>query len=146
MKRLAHLKPALVLVTIISMSAGAYLGPLDPDVRARQLAKAEELYSKRDVKGLLRLLKESHLFIKTDVALKLGRLRSRKALPLLREYDKQYSQFACAPSGQFGVATHEVQHQRPDGLGGADFLVVEVEMMKDGHRGFLRLKQRGAST
>lgn len=102
--RLAHLALALALGAVGALPAHADLVPLDPDVRAEQLAQAEELYAKRDVDGLLRQLKESHLFIKTEVALKLGRLGAERALPVLREYDRRYSRFACAPSGQFGVA------------------------------------------
>ena len=103
-----------VAMTGMGMPAYADLQLLDPDVRDKQLAQAEELYAKRDVDGLLKLLKESHLFIKTDVALKLGRLGADKALPALREYDQRYSWFDCAPSGEFGVAVILIENKTKD--------------------------------
>jgi len=53
----------------------------------------------------------SHLFVKQDVALKLGRLGVDKALPILRTYDQSYSQFGCAKSGQFGVAVILIENK-----------------------------------
>lgn len=104
MKAYVSLMLALLLAGLTGIPVYAKLAPLDPDVRDKQLAQAGSLYAKRDVDGLLKLLKEAHLFIKTEVALKLGRLGADDSLPILREYDERYSRFACSPSGEFGVA------------------------------------------
>ncbi len=115
MKAFTYFMLALMLVALTGMPVYAELALLDPDVRDKQLAQAEKLYAKRDVDGLLKLLKESHLFIiKTDVALKLGRLGANKALPILREYNQRYSCFACSPSGQFGVAVILIENKTTD--------------------------------
>lgn len=95
---------ALILATVVSTSAQADLASIDPVVQKAALAKANELFLKRDIPGLTTLLNESHLFIKQDVALKLGRLGAKEAIEKLRQLDKTYSTFACAESGQFGVA------------------------------------------
>lgn len=112
--KLAHLAVAPIVAALVAVPTYANLALLDPEVRGRHLAKAEELYAKQDVNGLLKLLKESHLFIKNDVALKLGRLGARQALDDLREYDQCYSRFACAPSGKFGVAIILIENKTPD--------------------------------
>jgi len=114
MKTLNRLILAIMFVVTTGIPAYANLAPLDPDVRDKQLAQAEELYAKQDVDGLLELLKESHLFIKQDVALRLGRLGADKALPILRDYDQRYSRFACAESGQFGVAVILIENKTPN--------------------------------
>lgn len=103
-----------MFVIITGIPAYADLELIDPDVLDKQLAQTEELYAKQDVDALLKLLKESHLFIKQDVALKLGRLGADKALPILRKYNKSYSRFACAESGQFGVAVILIENKTPD--------------------------------
>jgi septum formation inhibitor MinC len=112
--RLIYLGLAMIMVTLAAAPARAKLAPLDPAVQEKQLAQAEEFYAKQDVNGLLKLLRESHLFIKNDVALKLGRLGAREALADLREYDRRYSRFACAPSGEFGVAIILIENKSPD--------------------------------
>ena len=104
----------LVFAALIGVPSYADLASLDPDVRVKQLAQAEQMYAKQDVDGLLKLLKDSHLFIKQDVALKLGRLGADKALPILREYDQGCARFACAPSGQFGVAVILIENKTGD--------------------------------
>ena len=57
MKALTCFILAFMFVAITGMGtpAYAYLWPLDPDVRDEQLARAEQLYAKRDVDGLLKL-------------------------------------------------------------------------------------------
>ncbi|PKN01220.1 MAG: hypothetical protein CVU77_06455 [Elusimicrobia bacterium HGW-Elusimicrobia-1] len=109
-----HFMLAVITAMFIAVNAKADLEELDPDVQDRQLAMAEELYIKKDVNGLLKLLRDSHLFIKTDVALKLGRLGARESLANLREYDEHYSRFACMPSGEFGVAIILIENKTPD--------------------------------
>lgn len=105
----------IVILTIFSaMTVYARIESLDPDVRDRQIAQADELYAQKDISGLIQLLEESHLFVKTSVALMLGRLGSDEALSLLREYDRNYSRFACAPSGQFGVAVILIENKEPE--------------------------------
>ncbi len=101
-------------VTIVVAPAYADLEPLDPAIRNKQLAQAEKLYANKDVDDLLKLLKQSHLFIKREVALMLGRLGADKALPILRQYDQSYSRFACAESGQFGVAVILIENKTPN--------------------------------
>jgi hypothetical protein len=105
---------SFILVVIIGTPAYADLELIDSDILHKQLAWAEELNFKRDVDGLLRLLKESHLFTKQDVALKLGRLGADKALPILQKDDQNYSRFACAESGQFDVAIILIENKTPD--------------------------------
>jgi len=112
--RLTHLALALALGAVGALPAHANLDFPDPKVLAKHLAQAEELYTKRDVDGLLRLLKESHLFAKQEVALKLGRLGADRALPVLREHDQRFSRFACAPSGEFGVAVILIENKTKD--------------------------------
>ncbi len=114
MKTISPFIVILVVLLIVNTPAYALLPPLDPKALDQQLAQAEELYDKRDVYGLLKLLKETHLFIKTDIALKLGRMGADRALPILREYDKRFSQFACSPSGQFGVAVILIENKTKD--------------------------------
>src|SRR3989338_3740498 len=130
MKRIIHFGLVTMMATLIALSAYAELALLDPDMRDRQLAQAEELYAKHDVSGLLDLLRESHLFIKKDVAIKLGRLGAREALTDLRKYDEQYSRFACAPSGEFGVAIILIENVTPDRQKKA-LLVVATEAGKN---------------
>jgi len=121
---------AIMCVVATGIPAYADLEPIDPDVRDRQLAQAEELYAKQDVDGLLKLLKESHLFVKQDIALKLGRLGADKALSILRQNDHSYSRFACAPSGQFGVAVILIENKTADAQKQA-LLAVATEPRKE---------------
>ena len=113
MMKLARVAVAVVAAALIAAPARAYLGPLDPQVRRTQLAEAEQLYARQDVNGLMKLLGEAHLFIKQDVALKLGRLGATQALDDLRECDRQYSRFACASCGEFGVAILLIENTTP---------------------------------
>lgn len=76
----------------------------DPEQLAADLAHAEESYQKGDIPALLTLLSKDDLFVQKDVALKLGRLGAKDALAKIRQLDQQYSEYACSPSGQFGVA------------------------------------------
>jgi len=101
------------MTLLLTATAQANLEILDPEVQKASLVKAQELCDKRDVKGLMTLLKESHLFIKKDVALMLGRLGAVEALEDLRQLDKQYAQFACAESGEFGVAVILLENAEP---------------------------------
>lgn len=114
MKRLTYVGLIIILTTLIAAPIQAEIDPLDPDVRDKQIFLAEELYAEKDIAGLIQLLEESHLFVKTEVALMLGRLEADEALPLLREYDKNYSRFGCAPSGQFGVAVILIENKEPE--------------------------------
>jgi hypothetical protein len=116
---------------IIAAPAYAELEPLDPAVRDKQLAQAEQLNARKDIDGLLKLLKESHLFIKREVALKLGRLGADEALSILRQHDQSYSRFACAESGQFGVAVILIENKTADAQKKA-LLVVATEPQKEG--------------
>lgn len=108
------LRWALLVLAASSFPAHAKLRFLDPKVQARQLALAEECYARQDVDGLMAMLATEHLFIKTEAALKLGRLGAAQALPLLRELDRQYANFACAESGQFGVAVILIENKNPE--------------------------------
>jgi hypothetical protein len=126
---------SLHLVVFFLLAIGGYaqadLEDLAPEIRRTSLARAEELYAKRDIHGLLALLRESHLFIKQDVALKLGRLGAREALEDLRTLDKQYSEFACAESGEFGVAV--ILIEKPDSANQkAALLTVATESRQGG--------------
>ena len=103
----------LAMTILLAATAQANLEFLDPEVLKTSLVKAQELCDKRDVKGLMTLLKESHLFIKENVALMLGRLGAVEALEDLRRLDKQYAQFACAESGAFGVAVILLENTDP---------------------------------
>jgi hypothetical protein len=103
---------ALILATIVITSAHADLDHIDPVALKVAQFTANELFMKRDVIGLRALLKESHLFVKQDVALKLGRLGAKEAIEELRQLDRTYANFACAESGQFGVAV--VLIENPD--------------------------------
>jgi hypothetical protein len=105
---------SLVIALSVAGSVHSKLGPLDPDERRKQLAESERLFRAQDVKGLLELLKASHLFIKTDAALRLGRLGAREALKDLREMDLRYSRLECAPSGEFGVAIILIENSEPE--------------------------------
>lgn len=112
--RLRYLGLTLILAILTAAGARAELALLDPEVQKKSLAKAEQLYAGQDSNGLLKLLKESHLFIKKDIALKLGRLGAAEALGDLRECDRRYSRFACAESGEFGVAIILIENKTPD--------------------------------
>jgi hypothetical protein len=118
-------------MTIAVAPAYAELEPLDPVIRDKQLAQAEALYVKKDVDDLLKLLKESHLFIKREVALMLGHIGADKALPILRQYDQSYSRFACAESGQFGVAVILIENKTPNAQKNT-LLVVATEAREKG--------------
>jgi hypothetical protein len=105
----------LFFIAFIKVSnSSAEIEPLDPGVRDSLLSRANELYDRKDTTALLQMLNESHLFIKTEVALMLGRLGMDGALPALRKYDREYSNFACAPSGQFGVAVILIENKTPE--------------------------------
>ena len=95
---------ALILTTAASTLVHADLGHLDPLVQQIALARANELFLKRDIPELQALLHESHPFVKQDVALTLGRLGAQGAIEELRQLNQAYATFACAESGQFGVA------------------------------------------
>ncbi len=101
---------ALILATILSTSAQADLDHIDPETQKIALTHANELFLKRDIPGLRELLNQSHLFVKQDVALKLGRLGAKEAIEELRQLDKTYANFACAQSGQFGVAVALIEN------------------------------------
>ena len=122
---------AIMFVVTTGIPGYANLERIDPDVRDKQLAQAEELYARQDVDALLKLLKESHLLVKRDIALKLGRLGADKALPILRQNDQIYSRFACAPSGQFGVAIILIENKTADAQKKA-LLAVATEPQKTG--------------
>jgi len=101
------LKPqafAFILASTLCTPAQADLESIDPVALKIGMSNANELFLKRDIAGLKALLKESHLFVKQDIALKLGRLGAKEAIEELRQLDKTYATFACAESGQFGVA------------------------------------------
>lgn len=104
----------IVALAVLAFAASGWAYPgepeLDPAVRKTSLARVEELYARRDVAGLMSLLKTSHLLIKQEVALKLGRLGANEALEELRRLDKVYRDFACAPTGEFGVAVILIEH------------------------------------
>lgn len=94
-----------VLLSLVNVApARSELAELDPVFRTDQLFRAERLFQNRDVHELVAMLKNSHLIIQKDVALKLGRLGANEALPLLQALDREYSRFECLPSGEFGVA------------------------------------------
>jgi hypothetical protein len=99
-----------ILATIVSTSVQADLDHIDPVAQKVALANANELFLRRDIPGLMALLKESHLFVKQDVALKLGWLGAKEAIEELRQLDKTYATFACAESGQFGVAVALIEN------------------------------------
>lgn len=101
---------ALILATIVITSAHADLDHIDPVALKIALANANELFLRRDIPSLMALLNESHLFVKQDVALKLGRLGAKEAIEELRQLDKTYATFACAESGQFGVAVALIEN------------------------------------
>jgi hypothetical protein len=102
---------AIIVAVLVTPLTHADLLLLDPDDREKQLAEAEKHYAKRDVAGLHTLLRESHLHIKKDVALKLGRLGATEALDDLREYDRRYSRFACSATGEFRVAIILIENE-----------------------------------
>jgi hypothetical protein len=85
-------------------SASAKLVPISRAELEAGRAEAEGLFERGDVEGLVALLDEAHLFIKTEAALHLGRLGARTVVERLRDLDEQYARFDCAPSGQFRVA------------------------------------------
>ncbi len=131
--RLRYLGLTLILAILTAVETHADLAFLDPEVRKKSLAKAEQLYAGKDSAGLLKLLKESHLFIKKDVALKLGRLGATEALRDLRECDRSYSRFACAPSGEFGVAIILIENKTPDSRKKALLAVATEKREKSKH-------------
>ena len=133
MKTFNRLILAIMFVVTTGIPAYADLELIDPDVRDKQLAQAEELYAKQDVDALLKLLKESHLVIKQDIALKLGRLGADKALSILRHNDQSYSRFACAPSGQFGVAVILIENRTADAQKQALLAVATEPQKKSKH-------------
>jgi len=111
--QMIRIRLVLTMAILLTATAQANLDMPDPEVLKASLVKAQELFIKRDVQGLMTLLKTSHLFIKQDVALMLGRLGATEALEDLRQFDKQYSQFACAESGEFGVAVILLENTDP---------------------------------
>jgi len=131
--RFTHLALALALGAAGARPAHANLPIPDPKVLAKHLAQAEELYAKRDVDGLLRLLEKAHLFAKQEVALKLGRLGAERALPVLREHDRRYARFPCAASGRFGVAVILIENKTKDAQKKA-LLAVATEPRKKAKR------------
>jgi hypothetical protein len=133
-----------VCLALLTFAGSSQADPeeLAPETRRTSLAKAEELYAKRDIQGLVTLLRESHLFIKQDVALKLGRLGAREALEELRALDKQYSEFACAPSGEFGVAVQLIENPDPVGQKKA-LLAVATESRQEAKHSFSVVDKAG---
>lgn len=102
-----------MILGIMAPPVRADLEFLDPEVAAQQRELAEKLNVQRDVDGLLKLLDSAHLFIKTDVALKLGRLGAKQALPALKKLDADFVNFACSESGQFRVAIILIENKTP---------------------------------
>lgn len=114
MKKDAIFRLAIIVTVIWAASAIAEIDPIDPGVRDSLLSRADSLNENKNTALLLQMLKESHLFVKTEVALMLGRLGADEALPVLKKYDQTYSYFACAPSGQFGVAVILIENKTPE--------------------------------
>ncbi len=104
----------MAFIVIAVLPAHAYLANLDPVVRVEQMKKAVALYEAGDAAGLREMLKDSHMFIQQDVALRLGRLGDEQSLEMLKNLDAQYKNFACAPSGQFGVAVMLIENKTAD--------------------------------
>jgi hypothetical protein len=91
-------------ILCVALPTSAKLVPISEEELEAGRAEAAALFDRGDVEGLVALLDEAHLFIKTEAALHLGRLGARTAVERLIKLDEQYSRFDCAPSGQFRVA------------------------------------------
>lgn len=105
---------ALLLAASALAPLHAKLPMIDPAVRKAELAKASSLYARQDIPGLRALLESADIIVRCDAATKLGRLGATEALDALRKLDAQYANFACAPSGEFGVAVLLIENPDRD--------------------------------
>ena len=113
MPSLRHVLAAVLLALLPTSAAVAKLADVSREVLLEKRAEAGVAFAAGDSATLLRLLETEHLFVKREVALLLGRLGVEAALPLLREYNEDYANFACARSGEFAVAIVLIQNPRP---------------------------------
>lgn len=67
-------------------------------------AEALRLYERKDVPGLIALVKNSNHVVKERAALYLGRLRAKEALAILRKNDAGYARHSTISKGSFAVA------------------------------------------
>lgn len=83
----------------------------EPNKVAADLKAARDSFKRKDVASLLALLDAASPYAKGEIAICLGRLGAREALPALRRLDAQYAGFECLPVGEFGVALILIDHE-----------------------------------
>jgi hypothetical protein len=94
----------MVLLLFLPTASKANLELISPEEYEKGKQRVEQCYSAQDITTLRGILSSSHLFVQARAALALGRLGDQQALDTLKKLDNLYRGFACAPTGEFGVA------------------------------------------
>ena len=104
-----------ILVVVIGLTyntlfllAKAYI---NDEQHQKEKQQVEQLVKKKDINGLIQIVKEGETRSKEIAARWLGEFGDQTAIPILEEMNKVFATFICYESGEFAVAICKIKNK-----------------------------------